>query len=52
MKYANLEERLSQLFEKFVLLREYGDYKKEMYNKKAKWPAMQSHPLVMEIINQ
>lgn len=46
----NPDEKLWQIFDKFSTLRSYAEYKKELLNMKAQWPAVQSHPLILEIL--
>ncbi|XP_076116122.1 nuclear receptor ROR-beta-like isoform X1 [Mytilus galloprovincialis] len=46
----NPDEKLWQIFDKFSTLRSYAEYKKDLLNMKAQWPAVQSHPLILEIL--
>lgn len=48
--YKNPNERLWQIFDKLTLLRDFTNFGTEINNIKAKWPVMQKHPLVLEII--
>ncbi|XP_076116006.1 nuclear receptor ROR-beta-like [Mytilus galloprovincialis] len=49
--FKNPDERLWKIFDKFILLRDFAEYGREVNNIRCKWEAMKNHPLVLEMIN-
>lgn len=49
-KHKNPDERLWQIMDKFIMLRSFTEYGREVDKIKAKWPVMKNHPLVLELI--
>ena len=49
-KYKNPDERLWQIMDKFIMLRNFTEYGREIDKIKAEWPVMKNHPLVLELI--
>lgn len=49
--FKNPDERLWKIFDKFILLRDFAEYGREVNSLKCKWEAMKNHPLVLEMIN-
>ncbi|CAC5410297.1 unnamed protein product [Mytilus coruscus] len=48
--FKNPDERLWKIFDKFILLRDFAEYGREVDSIRCKWEAMKKHPLVLEMI--
>ncbi|CAC5410290.1 unnamed protein product [Mytilus coruscus] len=49
--HKNPDERIWQIFDKFMILRSLSEHGPEIYAKRSKWDAVKDRPLLLEMIN-